>query len=74
MQTHRFFGEGVIVPQVRSGEAVSACGFVVCPIPIWSFSGEPEAWMRGIYELAYKQAREAILPPRHERCLLASAN
>lgn len=74
MQTHRFFGEGVITSQPLSAVAISAYGFVVCPMPVRSMFGQPEGWVQGIYELAYQQARAALLPPRHERNLLASWN
>jgi hypothetical protein len=75
MDHNRLLGDGVSLFQPRSTDTMLMPGaFVVCP---WSFQpgfGAPSGWIEEVYHLAYRQARTALLPPWHERSLLASFN
>jgi hypothetical protein len=74
MQPHPVLGDGVILSQPRPSGAFSAAGFAVCPAPLRPWVGMPDGWVQEVYRLAYEQARAALLPPWHERSLLASPN
>jgi hypothetical protein len=75
MAGQRYYGDGVMTPVFRtSAPALSAAGFTVCPLAVCPVGADAGRWAQDVYRLAYEQARAALLPPRHERLLLASPN
>jgi hypothetical protein len=76
MDHNRLFGDGVSLIQPRSTDTAQMMpgAFVVCPWTLQPCFGTPAGWVEDVYRLAYQQARTALLPPWHERILLASFN
>lgn len=71
----RLSGDGFSVIPPHATELAPAPGaFVVCPCAIAGGGGLAAGSVEAIYRLAYEQARAALLPPWHERNLLASFN
>ena len=75
MMGDRSFGDDVLFHSIVTKAAtVSPAAFVVCPVPICACAPAAGRWMQDLYRLAYEQSKAVVLPPRHERLLLASFN
>jgi hypothetical protein len=76
MDHNRLLGDGVSLIQPRSTDTTQIMpgAFLVCPWSLQPCVVAPSGWVEEVYHLAYQQARTALLPPWHERSLLASLN
>jgi hypothetical protein len=75
MDHERPSGDGFSLIQPRSSKMTMSPGaFVICPCMLPTGGRSPDGGVEDVYRLAYEQARAALLPPWHERHLLASFN
>jgi hypothetical protein len=47
---------------------------MVCPVALVPSDAQAAGAMAALYQLAYQQARDAVLPPWHDRQFMASIN